>query len=54
MKSKTDWSGLKSGAGDVKPTLEHPETDIRRIVRGLVRKGLKPFSANPKSIEDQP
>jgi hypothetical protein len=54
MKSKTDWAGLKSGAGYVKPTLEHPETDVRHIVSGLVRKGLKPFSANPKSIEDQP
>jgi hypothetical protein len=43
MKSKTDWAGLKSGAGDLKPTLEHPETDVRNIVRGLVRKGLKPF-----------
>jgi hypothetical protein len=43
MKSKTDWAGLKSGGGDVKPTLEHPETDIRNIVRGLVRKGLEPL-----------
>ncbi len=36
---------MKSGAGDVKPTLEHPETDVRHIVCGLVRKGLKPFPA---------
>jgi hypothetical protein len=45
MKSKTDWAGLKSGDGDVKPKLEHPETDVRNIVRGLVRKGLKPQPA---------
>ncbi len=32
MKSKTDWARLKSGAGDVK-----------HIVRGLVRKCLKPL-----------
>ena len=43
MKSKTDWARLKSGAGDVKPTPENPEADIKHIVRGLVRKGLKPL-----------
>ncbi len=43
MKSKTDGARLKSGAGDVKPTPEHPEADIKHIVRGLVRKGLKPL-----------
>ena len=43
MKSKTDWAELKSSAGDVKPKLELSETDIRRIVRGIVRKGLKPL-----------
>ena len=42
MKSKTDWLRLKSGAGDAKPTTEHPETTVEHIVRGLVRKGLKP------------
>jgi len=40
MKSKTDWARLKSDAGDMKATLEHPEADVRYIVRGLVRKGL--------------
>ena len=45
MKSKTDWARLKSEAGDVKPTPEHPEADIKHIVRGLVRKGLKPLPA---------
>ena len=43
MKSKTDWARLKSGASDVKPTPEHPVADIKHIVRGLVRKGLKPL-----------
>ena len=43
MKSKTDWARLKSGAGDANPTPEHPEADVKYIVRGLVRKGLKPL-----------
>ena len=43
MKSKTDWVRLKSGAGDVTLTPEHPEANVKRIVRGLVRKGLKPL-----------
>ena len=45
MKSKTDWARFQSGAGSVKPTPEHPEADVRHIVRGLVRKGLKPLPA---------
>ena len=43
MKSKTDWNRLKSGVGSAKSTLEHPESDVKHIVRGLVRKGLKPL-----------
>lgn len=43
MKSKTNWARLRSGAGDVKPTPDHPEADVKHIVRGLVRKGLKPL-----------
>jgi len=45
MKSKTDWARLQYGADDVKPTPVHPEADVRHIVRGLVRKGLKPLPA---------
>jgi uncharacterized protein (DUF4415 family) len=45
LKSKTDWARLQSGAGDVKPMPEHPETDVKHIVRGIVRKGLKPMPA---------
>jgi uncharacterized protein (DUF4415 family) len=43
MKSKTDWERLRAGAGDAKATPEHPEADVKNIVRGLVRKGLKPL-----------
>ena len=43
MKSKTDWAGLKSGAAGANPTREHPETEVKHIVRGLVRKGVKPL-----------
>ena len=43
MKSKTDWARLESGAVDAKPTPGHPEADVRNIVRGLVRKGVKPL-----------
>jgi uncharacterized protein (DUF4415 family) len=40
MQSKTDWSRLRSkeAAG---PTEEHPEAEVRHIVRGMVRRGLK-------------
>ena len=44
MKSKTDWTRLKSGADDAKTTPEHPEADVKHIVRGLVHK-LKPLPA---------
>jgi hypothetical protein len=27
---------------DIKFTLEHPELDVRHVVRGIVRRGLKP------------
>jgi uncharacterized protein (DUF4415 family) len=43
MKSKTDWARLKAGSEDAKPASAHPEADVRHIVRGLVRKGLKPL-----------
>ena len=43
MKSKTDWAGLKSGAAGAKPTPEHPEAEVKHIVRGLIRKGFKPL-----------
>ncbi len=43
MKSKTDWGRLKSGADDAKPTPTHLESEVKHIVRGLVRKGLTPL-----------
>ena len=43
MKSKTDWARLESKNSDVKPTTEHPEANLRHIVRGIVRRGLEPL-----------
>ena len=43
VKSKTDWARLKSKATSGNPTDEHPEADIRHIVRGVVRRGLQPL-----------
>ncbi len=41
MQSKTDWNRLKAKAG-VPDASEHPEADIRHVMRGVVRRGLKP------------
>jgi uncharacterized protein (DUF4415 family) len=43
MKSKTDWARLKAKAEPDTVTAEHPEADIRHIVRGVVRRGLQPL-----------
>ena len=43
--SKTDWARLKSVGAEGAPTTEHPEADIRHIVRGIVRRGLQPLPA---------
>jgi uncharacterized protein (DUF4415 family) len=40
MKSRTDWTRLKSGKPEASD--DHPEADIKHIVRGVVRRGLKP------------
>lgn len=32
-----------SAADDVTPTVSHPESAVKHIVRGLLRKGLKPL-----------
>lgn len=42
IRSKTNWARLESNASDV-ATGEHPEADIRHIVRGVVRRGLQPM-----------
>ena len=43
MKSRTDWSRLKSAA-PAKTTGEHPDASMAHIVRGVVRRGLKPVA----------
>jgi uncharacterized protein (DUF4415 family) len=42
LKSKTDWARLRSSEAKGMPTEEHPEADVKHIVRGIVRRGLKP------------
>lgn len=46
-KSKTDWGRLMS-TGKGQATEEHPEFDPKQVVRGIVRRGLKPLS--PKEL----
>ena len=41
MQSKTDWARLKKSSAPVKATDEHPEVDVRHVVRGIVRRGLQ-------------
>ncbi|HEY4080448.1 MAG TPA: BrnA antitoxin family protein [Burkholderiaceae bacterium] len=41
VKSNTDWSRLRSASA--KPTEEHPEAELKHIVRGMVRRGLQPL-----------
>jgi uncharacterized protein (DUF4415 family) len=41
MQSKTDWTKLKSGPRATAAP-DHPEAEVRHIVRGIVRRGLKP------------
>ena len=41
-KSKTNIRRLRAmKEGDVRPTAEHPEFDLRHVARGIVRRGLK-------------
>ena len=41
--SKTDWTRIRALKDkDIRRTSEHPEADTRHIVRGIVRRGLKP------------
>ena len=42
-KSRTDWARLKSEKPE--GSAEHPEADIKHIVRGVVRRGLKPAAS---------
>ena len=43
VKSKTDWTRLRTRSGEA--TREHPEATVQNIVRGVVRRGLKPVPA---------
>ena len=41
--SKTDWKRIRAMKDkDIQFTREHPELDMRHLVRGIVRRGLKP------------
>jgi uncharacterized protein (DUF4415 family) len=43
--SKTDWAHLQDT--NALPTIidEHPELDVKHVVRGIVRRGLKPVAS---------
>ncbi len=43
VKSNTDWARLRATGTPGKPTAEHPEADVKHIVRGMVRRGLQPL-----------
>lgn len=41
--SKTDWAWVRAQSDpSIKLTAEHPEAKVKHIVRGIVRRGLKP------------
>lgn len=41
--SKTDWKRVRAMKDeDIQVSGEHPEADMRHIVRGIVRRGLRP------------
>jgi uncharacterized protein (DUF4415 family) len=43
--SKTDWKRIRAMRDkDIKLTPEHPEANVRQVMRGIVRRGLKPVS----------
>lgn len=42
-KSKTDWAHLEAGQLKAQPVKEHPEANLKHIVRGIVRRGLEPL-----------
>lgn len=41
--SQTDWARLTSHDDVATPSDEHPEADVRHIVKGIVRRGLRPL-----------
>jgi uncharacterized protein (DUF4415 family) len=41
--SKTDWKRIRAMKDkDIKVSAEHPEAEMRHVVRGIVRRGLQP------------
>lgn len=43
--SRTDWARVRALKDkDIKSSADHPEADVKHIVRGIVRRGLKPVS----------
>jgi uncharacterized protein (DUF4415 family) len=43
--SKTDWPRVRALKDrNIKTSTEHPEAEVKHIVRGIVRQGLKPVS----------
>ena len=47
--SKTDWARVRALRDkDIEITSDHPEADVRHIVRGIVRRGLEPVP--PKAL----
>jgi len=41
--SRTDWKRIRAQRdSDIAITPEHPEADVRHIVRAIVRRGLEP------------
>jgi uncharacterized protein (DUF4415 family) len=44
--SRTDWARLRGLKGrQVKVSADHPEAELKHIVRGIVRQGLKPVDS---------
>ena len=44
--SRSDWTHVDSLRDrDIERTSEHPEADLRHIVRGIARRGLRPSPA---------
>lgn len=44
--SKTDWPKVRAMKDrEIKTSAEHPEANVKHIVRGIVRQGLQPVSS---------
>ena len=43
--SETDWLRVRSGKAKVSASIEHPEASVEHIVKGIVRRGMKPLPA---------